>query len=547
MTKKRRIQVCDTTLRDGAQAEGVSFSNVAKRRLAERLDRFGVDYIEGGYAGSNPTDMAFFRKMREQELSTAAVVAFGSTRRAGAKVREDANVRSLLDAGTDVVSVVGKAWMLHVTDVLRTTAKENFAMVSETVGYLKQRRRKVLFDAEHFFDGYKADPEFALRVLETAVAAGADLVVLCDTNGGTLPHDVFQTTSRVVAALDGPVGIHAHNDCGLGVANSVEAVRAGAVHVQGTVNGYGERCGNANLCSILPTLALKMGCDVLKKGSLANLRELSLFVDDLVNIRPDMKAPYVGQSAFTHKAGQHVDAVKKNPKTFEHVRPARVGNTRHTLVSEISGTSSVLLKAVELGLGRTESAAGARDILAALKALESKGYAFEAADASFRMLIQKVLRKHKSFFDLEGFRVIVEKRGKDAPCLSEATVKVRVARDVEQTVADGDGPVNALDMALRKALVRFYPAIEKVFLTDFRVRILDPEEATAATTRVLIESSDGTESWGTVGVSENIIEASWEALVDSVEYQLFREEERRKVAGRKKRSAGKKKTPPRDG
>lgn len=548
MTKRRKIQVCDTTLRDGAQAEGVSFSNVAKKRLAERLDRFGVDYIEGGYAGSNPTDMEFFREIRKQGLSGAAVVAFGSTRRARTKVREDVNVRSLLDAGTDVVSVVGKAWMLHVTDVLRTTAKENLAMVSDTVGYLKQQGREVLFDAEHFFDGYKADPEFAMRVLETAVSAGADLVVLCDTNGGTLPHDVFETTSLAVAALDSPVGIHAHNDCGLAVANSVEAVRAGAVHVQGTVNGYGERCGNADLCSILPTLSLKMGCNVLAKGALANLRELSLFVDDLVNIRSDPKAPYVGQSAFTHKAGQHVDAVKKNPKTFEHIRPSRVGNERHTLVSEISGTSSVLLKAVELGLGRKESAAGARDILAALKTLENKGYAFEAADASFRMLIQKVLREHKSFFELEGFRVIVEKRGKDQPCLSEATIKVKVAGEVEQTVAEGDGPVNALDMALRKALVRFYPAIEKVFLTDFRVRILDPEEATAAKTRVLIESSDGTESWGTVGVSENIIEASWEALVDSVEYQLFREEERRAAAKRKKpASRKKKKTPPGDG
>ncbi|NQT91476.1 MAG: citramalate synthase [Lentisphaerae bacterium] len=547
MTKRKRIQVCDTTLRDGAQAEGVSFSNAAKKRLAKRLDRFGVDYIEGGYAGSNPTDMEFFREVRGEKLSHAVVVAFGSTRRARTKVGDDASVRSLLDAGTDVVTVVGKAWTLHVTDVLRATEKENLAMVSDTVGFLKDRGRKVLFDAEHFFDGYKADPDFALRVLKTAAAAGADLVVLCDTNGGTLPHEVFAMTQQAVDAQDAPVGIHAHNDCGMGVANSVEAVRAGAVHVQGTVNGYGERCGNADLCAILPTLALKMGFDVLSKGSLAKLRELSVFVDDLVNIRPNPKAPYVGRSAFTHKAGQHVDAVKKNPKTFEHIRPAKVGNERHTLVSEISGTSSVLLKAVELGLGRKESAAGAREILAALKTLESKGYAFEAADASFRMLIQKVLQKHKSFFELEGYRVIVEKRGKNGPSLSEATIKVRVDKDVEQTVAEGDGPVNALDMALRKALVRFYPAIEKVFLTDFRVRILDPAEATAAKTRVLIESSDGKDTWGTVGVSDNIIEASWEALVDSVEYQLFREEERRAAAQRRKRASGKKKSAKRDG
>jgi len=392
----------------------------------------------------------------------------------------------------------------------------------------------VFFDAEHFFDGYKDDPEFALQVVDTAAGAGSDVVVLCDTNGGSLSHEVYEITAAVVAESKVPLGIHTHNDSGLAVANTLEAVRAGVSQVQGTINGYGERCGNADLCSIMPALVLKMGRRCVGKEALANLRELSLFVDDLVNLRPNPKLPYVGQSAFGHKAGPHVNAVQKNPRTFEHVSPGKVGNERHTLVSELSGSSSVLLKAIELGLGRTESAAGVRDILDALKSLEHRGYAFEAADASFRMLIQKVLKKHRSFFELEGFRVIVEKRGRNEPCLSEASVKVRVNKEAEQTVAEGDGPVNALDKALRKALMRFYPEIAKVFLTDFRVRILDPEEATAATTRVLIESSDGKESWGTVGVSENIIEASWEALVDSVEYQLFREEEK-KAARRRRR------------
>jgi len=401
-------------------------------------------------------------------------------------------------------------------------------MISDTISFLKDRGKEVFFDAEHFFDGYKDRPEFAMSTLRAAVAAGVDVVVLCDTNGGCLPHEIREITKNVVEVVPVPVGIHVHNDMGLAVANTLEAVRAGAVQVQGTVNGFGERCGNADLCSIVPALQLKLGVSCLKKGTLKELRELSLFVDDLVNIRHNTRAPYVGDSAFVHKAGPHVNAVQKNPRTFEHINPVLVGNERRTLVSELSGSSSVLLKAIELGVGREKSAKGARDVLGALKNLEARGYAFEAADASFRILIQKVLKEHKPFFDLEGFRVIVEKRGKNQPCVSEATIKVRVNGEVEQTAAEGDGPVNALDKALRKALIRFYPEIAKVFLTDFRVRILDPQEATAAKTRVLIESSDGQENWGTVGVSGNIIEASWEALVDSVEYKLFREEEKKR-------------------
>lgn len=522
MKKPKKIVIYDTTLRDGAQGEGISFSKAGKLRLVRRLDEFGVDYIEGGYAGSNRKDMSFFSDVKKEKLCNARIVAFGSTRRAGKKVQDDAFVSSMLDADTPVAAVVAKTWELHVKDVLRTTAEENLAMISDTIGYLKEHGREVFLDAEHFFDGYKDSPDFAMNALQSAVKAGVDAIVLCDTNGGCLPHEIYSITREVVGACKVQMGIHVHNDMGLAVANTLEAVRAGAVQVQGTINGYGERCGNADLCSVVPTLDLKMGLPCLKKGALAKLRELSIFVDDLINLRHDSKAPYVGQSAFSHKAGQHVNAVQKNPRTYEHIRPELVGNERRMLVSELSGGSSVLLKAIEMGIGRKKSSEGTKEILEALKDQESKGYAFEAADASFRILIQKVLKEHKPFFELEGFQVIVEKHGEDEPCLTKATIKVRVSGEEEETMAEGDGPVNALDKALRKALVRFYPEIAKVFLTDYRVRILDPEEASAAKTRVLIESSDGKESWGTVGVSENIIEASWKALVDSVEYKLFK-------------------------
>jgi len=530
---RKKIAVYDTTLRDGAQGAGVSFSSTGKLSLVRRLDEFGVDYIEGGYAGSNQKDIEFFRAVKELDLQNSRVVAFGSTRRARRSVKEDTFVQSLLAADTPVVTIVGKTSRLHVRDVLRTSARESRAMIADTVAYLKEHGREVLFDAEHFFDAYKEDAEFAMAALDAAVNAGVDCIVLCDTNGGTLPHEVEAITGSVVQAVPVPVGIHTHDDAGVAVAGALAGVRAGATQVQGTMNGYGERCGNADLTSIIPSLQLKMGYRCVPRHELARLRELSNFVDDLVNRPPNASAPYVGQNAFAHMAGLHVNAVKKNPKTYEHERPETVGNKRRILVSELSGQSSVLLKAIELGMGRQESVEGVKEILAELKSLENRGYAFEAADASFKMLIKKVLKKHKSFFDLEGFRVIVEKRGKDDPCISEATIKVRVKEEVEQTVAEGDGPVNALDGALRKALIRFYPEIAEVLLTDYRVRILDPEESTAATTRVLIESSDGTERWGTVGVSGNIIEASWEALVDSVEYKLFREEE--KAAKRSRR------------
>lgn len=520
------IQIYDTTLRDGMQGEGVSLSSSGKIRLAMRLDAFGMDYIEGGYAGSNPKDMEFFREIRKKKLSHAKIAAFGSTRRAYTPVGEDKGMLKLIEAKTPVITIFGKAWKLHVSDVLRTTQKENFAMVRDTVRYLKDRGKQVIFDAEHYFDGYKDSPSFALAVLKTAAQAGADCLVLCDTRGGSLPHEIFEMTRIAGQTVPVPIGIHCHNDAEMAVANSIEAVRAGAVHVQGTLNGYGERCGNANLCSIVPCLELKMGLSCRSNGSLKELYELSRFVDALLNVLHQRKAAYVGTSAFAHKGGMHANAVQKNPRSFEHIEPGAVGNERRILISELSGGSNILLKAIEMGVDMSKSSPEIRDVLNELEQLEKKGYEFEAADASFQLLIQKVLKKHKSFFDLEGFRVIVEKRGKHEPCISEATIKLKVDGDTAHMVGEGDGPVNALDNALRKALIRFYPQIAKVALTDFRVRILDPEESTAAKTRVIIESTDGEDSWGTVGVSENIIEASWEALVDSVEFKLFKEEQK---------------------
>lgn len=529
------VQIYDTTLRDGMQGEGVALSVAGKIRLALQLDAFGVDYIEGGFAASNPKDMEFFREIRLKKLKQAKVAAFGSTRHARTPVGEDQGTLKLIEAQTSVVTIFGKSWRLHVNDVLRTTESENLAMIRDTVAYLKQRDRKVIYDAEHFFDGYKDSPTYALASLRAALEAGADCLVLCDTRGGCLPCEIADITRAVVAAVTVPVGIHCHNDAELAVANSLEAVRVGAVHVQGTVNGYGERCGNANLCAIIPNLILKMGCSCQCKSNLGGLVNLSRFVDASLNLLHVRQAAYVGESAFAHKAGMHVNAVEKNPRSFEHVPPETVGNLRRILISELSGGSNILLKAIEMGVNIVKSSPEIKEVLNKLEQLEKKGYQFESADASFKILIQKVLKRHKAFFELEGYRVIVEKRGKNEPCISEATIKVKVGNEVEHMAGEGDGPVNALDNALRRALTRFYPAIAKVALTDFNVRILDPKEATAAKTRVIIESSDGHDTWSTVGVSENIIDASWEALVDGVEYKLFKDEQAKrksKINGR---------------
>ncbi len=523
-----KVFLYDTTLRDGAQGEGISFSDAGKVRFARLLDDFGVDYIEGGFAGSNPRDRRFFEDIRKERLTQARVTAFGSTRRVDIDAKDDPQLAGLLAADTEWVTIYGKSWLLHVKDVLRTTGERNLQMIADTVGFLKAAGRQVFFDAEHFFDGYKSDPAYALQALGAAAREGAAGLVLCDTNGGSLPHEVYAVTRAVCEAFPGlEVGIHTHNDSGLAVATSLEAVRAGARQVQGCVNGYGERTGNANLMTILPALELKMGFHCVGEARLRKLREVSVVTDDLANQRTDPRQPYVGRAAFSHKAGAHVNAIQKNPKTFEHVEPGQVGNERHVLVSELSGTSNVLLKAAELGVDLSALDKQATNaILAEVKRRENCGYSYESADGSFKILLQKLLNKHTPFFELEGFRVIVEKRGRDEPCVSEATIKVKVAGETALTAGEGHGPVDALNAALRQALTRFYPEIVNIALTDYRVRILDPKEATRAVTRVLIESGDGVRQWGTVGVSENIIEASWQALLDSVEYKLYEDRTR---------------------
>ena len=533
----KKIQIYDTTMRDGMQAEGISLSSASKIRLAMKLDEFGVDYIEGGFAASNPKDMEFFAEMKKRRLKKSKIAAFGSTRRANTPIGEDSGTSQLLAAGMPVATIFGKSWRLHVTDVLRTTENENLAMIKDTVRCLKENGKEVIYDAEHFFDGYKDSPEFAMRTIMAALDGGADGIVLCDTRGGSLPHEISDITAAVARVIPVTLGIHSHNDAEMAVANSIEAVRAGATHVQGTINGFGERCGNANLCSIIPCLKLKMGAEFSQFGKLKELTDLSRFVDSLLNVAHDRRLAYVGTSAFAHKAGMHVNAVEKNPESFEHVKPEEVGNERRILISELAGGSNVLLKAVQMGVEISRSSPQVKEVLHHLEQLEKKGYEFEGADASFKILIQKVLKKHRPFFDLLGFRVIVEKRGKSEPPRSEAIVKLKVNNDVEHRVAEGDGPVNALDNALRLALTKFYPAVAKVALTDYHVRIIDPKEATAAKTRVIIESTDGEDSWGTVGVSENIIEASWEALVDSVEFKLFKDEEKKGRKHKKKPEA----------
>ncbi len=522
-----KVHIYDTTLRDGTQAEGISFSVTDKVRIAEQLDAFGIDYIEGGWPGSNPRDMGFFEAMRGRKLAHAKLTAFGSTRRNTHRAEEDPNLLRLLEAETPAVAIFGKSWLLHVHDVLRVSPEDNLRMIADSCRFLADQGREVIFDAEHFLDGYLDQPDYALEVLKTAAANGATCIVLCDTNGGRLPHEVSEIARVVRAALPetAELGIHCHNDSGCGVANSLAAVLAGATHVQGTINGFGERCGNADLCSIIPGLQLKMGRTCVPERSMSHLRELSRFVCDLANVRENIRLPYVGQAAFAHKGGMHVNAVAKNATTFEHIPPETVGNRRRVLVSDLSGGSNILFKAEEHHISLDGKGEEVRQILDELKRLEAEGYEYESADASFKVLMDKLLKRHRNFFDLEGFRVIIEKRGPDAPCLSEATIKVKVDGETEIAAAEGDGPVNALDIALRKVLKRFYPEVENMSLRDFKVRILDGKEGTAAKTRVLIESSDGKNIWGTVGVSENIIEASWEALLDSIEHFLIQNQE----------------------
>ena len=509
----------DSTLRDGAQTEGISFTVDDKVKIARRLDEFGIDYIEGGWPGANPTDIAFFERAADLGLRHAKLAAFGSTRRARLAVEDDPQVRQLAQLGVPVITIVAKSWDLQVEEVLRTTREQNLAMIDDTVRYLKSNDVELIVDAEHFFDGYRADPEYALATLQAAAEAGADQVVLCDTNGGTLPHELIPAVAAVRAAVSTPLGIHAHNDSDVAVANSLAAVGAGVGHVQGTINGYGERCGNANLCSIIPALQVKMGKVCVTEEALGRLYELSHYVAEIVNMPPLERQPYVGRSAFAHKGGLHVDAVMKRPEAYEHLDPERVGNQRRLLVSDQAGGSAILERAGRLEIELAKDSPETHAIIARVKEMEHEGYQFEAAEASLELLMKKSVGHYRSLFDLEGFRVIIEKRP-GGEILSEATIKVGVGGRHEHTAAEGDGPVHALDRALRKALEPFYPELSAIRLTDFKVRVLGT--STAAKVRVLVESADETDSWSTVGVHENIIEASWHALVDSVEYGLMK-------------------------
>ncbi len=523
----RHIEIYDTTLRDGCQAEDIAFTVEDKLRIAERLDDFGIRYIEGGWPGSNPRDVAFFEAAKKLHLKHAQITAFGSTRRAGVKASDDTNLNMLLQAETPGVTIFGKTWELHVRDDLRISKKQNLEVIHDSIAFLKRRRDIVTFDAEHFFDGYADDAEFALECCRTAADAGADLICPCDTNGGRLPHGIAAAVDALRAAVATPLGIHCHNDSELAVANSLIAVEHGAVQVQGTINGFGERCGNVNLCSVIANLQLKMGYKVVSAAQLRHLRELSHFVFELANLEPNKRQAFVGMSAFAHKGGIHVAAVQKNPQTYEHIPPELVGNRQRVLVSDLSGRSNILYKANEFGLDVDELKPAVRHVLAEVKELESRGFQFEGAEASFELLMQKGLNGKVRHFRLIGFRVIDEKRKEDEPPLSEATIMIEGPDgEIEHTAAQGNGPVNALDCALRKALVKFYPQIAEVQLLDYKVRVLGGGEGTAAMVRVLIESGDGHDRWGTVGVSPNVIEASWQALVDSIDYKLYKDQKR---------------------
>lgn len=521
------LYLYDTTLRDGTQGEGVNFSSGDKLRIARKLDELGVHYIEGGWPGSNPKDMEFFQRARSDlHLRQAKIAAFGSTRKAKTPVAEDAQVAMLLACETPVVTIFGKTWTLHVTDVLRTTLKENLAMIEDTVAYLKQAGKEVIYDAEHFFDGYRADPDYALKTLHAAQTAGADCIVLCDTNGGTMPWEIEPIIQKIRAGgIRAPLGMHTHNDGELGVANALAGVRAGAVHVQGTINGYGERCGNSNLVSIIANLNLKMGVQAVSAAQLQRLTEVAAFVSELANLAPDDHAAFVGRSAFAHKGGVHVNAVVKNVDSYQHIDPALVGNKMRVVVSDLSGKDNIAVKRQQFRLeGVTKEQE--RAVLHQIKELEHEGYAFEAADASVELLLRRTQADYRAPFELIDFTTAVDHR-RGRGLFSEATVKVEMDGQVFHEVAEGNGPVNALNLALRKALERFYPHLESVHLTDYKVRILNTHMATAATTRVLIDFSDGDHRWTTVGASSNIIEASWQALADGLEYALLNGGERK--------------------
>ena len=513
-----KIKLYDTTLRDGMQAEGVSFSLEDKLAIARCLDELGLDYIEGGYAASNPKEIQFFAETARLNLKNAKIDAFGNTRRADTGVSDDVSLNTMLACKTPAATLVGKTWDMHVTEVLGCSLDENLTICAESVEYLRKHGIETIFDAEHFYDGYKENPEYAMKVLAAAAQAGADAIVLCETNGGCMPEQVYEITKAVCEQFGTiVVGIHTHNDTDCATANSLAAVRAGARHVQGTINGLGERCGNANLCAIIPNLAFKMGFEVLSPEKIKTLTEVSRYVFEIGNLAPVMNMPYVGDSAFAHKGGLHIDALRKSKRTYEHIEPELVGNARRFLISELSGRSTVLAELEKAKIAEDKQLA--RKILLRVQELENEGYQFEAADASFDLLVKKIMGNYKPFFDLIKYHVTVEKRA-TGDIVTEATVKLRVDDITEHVVGEGDGPVNALDAALRKSLENFYPAIKDIHLIDYKVRVVNAGAGTAARVRVIIESRDKNSIWGTVGVSENIIEASWQALVDSVEFKL---------------------------
>lgn len=522
------IKIYDTTLRDGTQGEGVSFTVAAKLRIAVKLDQFGIDFIEGGWPGSNPRDMAFFEEAKKLKLSHSKIAAFGSTRRANLSAAEDPQLKLLLDAATPVVTIFGKTWLLHVTEIIRTTAEENLNMIEDSVRFLNENGREVIYDAEHFFDGYCDNPEYALETLAAAKRGGAINLTLCDTNGGKLVSEVNTIVTAVKARFpDTAIGVHCHNDSGLGVAVSLAGVEAGASLIQGTMNGVGERNGNSNLTTIIPNLVLKMGKQLACAGNIEKLRDLSLFVDEMANRASDPKAPFVGTSAFAHKGGVHADAAAKVKRSYEHIDPELVGNRTRVLVSDMSGRSSVMMKAKEIGVELDARSPELKDFLQELKDLEFKGYEYEAADASFKLLLNRFLKGKQGDFELLGYRVMISHQSELKRTVSEATVQIKIGDEVHHTVAEAGGPVGALDDALRKAIAPAFPEIMEVELIDFKVRILESQQGADAIIRVQIESTDGKEIWGTVGASDNIIEATWEALVDSVEYKILLEAEKR--------------------
>ena len=519
--QQSKVTAYDSTLRDGAQAQGVSFTVEDKLKIVEQLDALGVGYIEAGNPGSNPKDLAFFKRVAELKLQHAKIIAFGSTRRIGIQVADDNNLRSLLSANTQAVAIFGKSWDYQVTDILRTTLAENLAMIGDTIAYLKTQGKEVVFDAEHFFDGYKANAEYAMQTLQVAAEAGADVLTLCDTNGGSFPNEVFEITQQVAARFPQvQIGIHCHNDCEMAVANSMAAVQAGASQVQGTINGIGERCGNANLCSIIPNLQLKLGLNCIPQQNIATLTYVARFVNEVANMPFNDKAPYVGNDAFSHKGGMHIDAVNKNPISYEHINPEQVGNSRHILVSEVAGRGALLNKLQQIEPSLTKDSPDTIRVLEQLKTLEHEGYQFEGAESSFDLLMHKLLGKFEPFFSLKQYNVSIFEPSADG-MNSSATIHVNVNGKAAQATAQGDGPVNALDKAMRGALESFYPAINEIKLVDYKVRVLDSSQATAAKVRVIIESTDQRHTWTTIGVSTDIIEASWRALKDAVEYKLL--------------------------